>query len=112
MNKQAQQIKTALMVELSKQGKTLQDFEQELSSDLNEKRANKLTDMINGAGSATQLAGGSALLLGALGGGLGYAGYLANEDSTDLKLKKLREQQQYLEAARLLQAKMQNPQIV
>ena len=112
MTNNAQLIKTALAVELAKQGKTLDDLETELRESSIQKNAAGPLDAlgaapgaVKGIGNIAGLAGLTALLTGALAGTTGYAAYQANDDSTEKQVKKLQEQQQYLEAAKMLKQK-------
>ena len=109
----AQLIKTAMMLELSKEGKTLADLERALSSSTINKAAGvslvdfgKLTELGKGILGALS---SSSVAVGGLAGAGAYAGYLGNEDSNNLQLKKLREAQQYNQATNTLREDMQNP---
>lgn len=111
----AQLIKTAMMLELSKEGKTLYDLETELNINI-EKVA--LGDLGLGAAilkgpdilkSLVNILGGSAVVGGGALGVGAYGSYLQNEDSTNKKLKKLQEIKQYQNATSALKTEMQNP---
>ena len=112
MNERAELIKTAIMLELAKEGKTLQDLETSLAMD---KTAGNLWqipgigDVVKGIQAAGTLGISSALAGGALAGTGLYAAHLANEDSTNQQVKRMKEKQQYDEARRALIEKMQYP---
>lgn len=113
ISKQAQMIKTAIEMELTKEGKTLSDLELALSSQLTEKSAGmslvdwfKGLDIIKSLGS---LGGGSAVVGGGLVGAGAYSGYLANEDSTNQQMKRMKEIKQYQDATKTLQEDVNNP---
>lgn len=110
MNERAQMIKTGMMLELAKEGKTLQDLESELSkTGATMWSAEALPNLVK---SMFNLGGASALGLGMLGGTGLYAAYRANEDSTDQQLKKQREKQQYDEAATNIENRMKHPTVL
>lgn len=112
MNDRAQIVKTALMMELAKEGKTLVDFENELKGSIEKKAAgwfidpSKVTDIGKGLFNAY---GASLAAAGMLGGTGLYAAHLMNEDSTNQQLKKQKERDQYLEAAKSLEGKIHHP---
>jgi nucleoid DNA-binding protein len=108
MNERAQIIKTAIMMELSKEGKTLQDIETELAKQAGMSLVDfgKFTELvknIGGLGISSALVAGGTVGLGA------YGAYRMNEDSNEKQLKKIKEQQQYLDATKSLQQNMQHP---
>ena len=115
MTNNAALIKQALAEQLALEGKTLQDLENDLykQSSLQKTAAPgfliSLKDIGSGLGSILSGTGGAVAGIGIGAGLLGYGGYLANEDSNKKILKKLREKQQYLEAAKNLQDSLQSP---
>jgi hypothetical protein len=115
MNDRAQLVKTALMIELAKSGKSLADFEDHLGGKL-QKTAGGAADLAwwttnipNALKNTFNAYGASLAGVGMLAGTGLYAGHLANEDSTNQQLKKQRERDQYLEAAKSLQGKVEHP---
>jgi hypothetical protein len=108
----ARRIKVGMMMELAKEGKTLKDLEQQLSSGAITKTALGITDFSNfiqGSKSVANLMGLSAALVGGSVGALGYGAYRANEDSNDKAIKKMREIRQYQNAQRVLKENLENP---
>lgn len=111
MNERAEMIKTAIQLELAKEGKTLQDLE----ASLQKSGAASLTNLGSWWDIIKSLGGvglASGLALGAAGGTGVYAAHLANEDTTNQHLKKLKARQQYMEAEQSLKERMQNPTIM
>jgi hypothetical protein len=113
MNERAQLIKTAIALELSKEGKTLLDLETALVSPDITKTASptyadfmKWLDTIKASGA---LMGTSAVVGGGAVGAGAYGAYLANEDSDNKQLKKMKEIQQYAQARKQLQNNITNP---
>jgi hypothetical protein len=103
----AQDIKSVLEAELVKKGSSLEEFEAQLRQrpDSVEKLAMDPLGVFKNLATA-----GGALTIGggALAGTGLYAAYLANQNSDNKVLKKMKEQQQYEEATKSLQAAMQN----
>jgi hypothetical protein len=119
MNEQAQMIKTAIMLELAKEGKTLQDLENELATKGIDKVGNSLVDKLFGfdmmkslGNTIFNLSGGTAVALGALGGTGLYSAYRGSEDSSEQQLKKIKEKIQYEEATKMLQDRMAHPDVL
>ena len=109
MNEKAASIKQALMVELSKQGHTLQDLESAMlkhAEDGGMGIGSGVNKAVTALPSFLNLAGGSAIGLGSLLGLAGYAAYRANDDSTQKKLKKMQEAEQYNNATKALQTNL------
>ena len=113
MTKTAQSIKEAIALELSKEGKTLADLESALSTPLTEKSASgDLYSFIKGLEifkTLGNIGAGTAVGLGGLAGAGAYGGYLANEDSTNQQLKRMKEIQQYQNATNTIKEDMNNP---
>jgi|SRR5579859_3238092 hypothetical protein len=109
MNERAQLIKQAMALELEKEGMRIEDLEAELTKQaagMSLLDFGKLTSLF---GSGFNLAGATALGAGGLVGAGAYGGYLANEDSNNKQLKKMKEMQQYHDATNSLKEDMQHP---
>jgi hypothetical protein len=103
-------IKRYLAIELQKQGATLQDLEEvlgtadtiEKTAENMEKRGLDLVTPLKSLGTLAKAYGLFTVGAGALGGGLGYTAYLANQNSSDQQAKKIREAQEYQTALKSL----------
>ena len=118
MNESAKLVKTALAEELAKEGMTLSDLEEHLRGNLN-KTAGGAADMAwwttnipNALKSVLNIYGTSLAATGALAGTGLYAAHLMNEDSTNAKIKKDKERDQYMDASKTLQDKMTHPNVL